>query len=341
MSTIRILAPARLHFGLLGWGPNAARQFGGLGLMIDCPQLAITAQIADVDSIIAAADLAPKIQAGLEAIRSNLRDRGLELPPVRLAIETEMPPHHGLGSGTQTTLAMAEAAVILAGIAEPSVDDVIAAARRYPRSGIGTHGYFLGGLIVDEGHPSASSPPAQPARLVRRTTWPENWHVVTIFPSENAGHFGDRESAAFETLPSPATRELRMVSDSLNNVFLPAVEPGRADFETAMDSLEAIQKTVGGWFAPAQNGHVYGSAQRDRIVASLRATGIRGLGQSSWGPTLFGFSTEEAATLERKLASLFDQAGQFADACRWRITRANDRGRDTRHLPSPSSGLKA
>ncbi len=34
---IRIRTASRLHFGLLGWGPEARRQFGGIGLMIDSP----------------------------------------------------------------------------------------------------------------------------------------------------------------------------------------------------------------------------------------------------------------------------------------------------------------
>ena len=38
-----IRTPSRLHFGLLGWGPAATRQFGGLGLMIEKPAVALTA----------------------------------------------------------------------------------------------------------------------------------------------------------------------------------------------------------------------------------------------------------------------------------------------------------
>ena len=34
---IQIRTPSRLHFGLLGWGPEVVRQFGGIGLMIDSP----------------------------------------------------------------------------------------------------------------------------------------------------------------------------------------------------------------------------------------------------------------------------------------------------------------
>ena len=43
---IRIRTPSRLHFGLLGWGPQAARQFGGVGLMIEDPGLELIGETA-------------------------------------------------------------------------------------------------------------------------------------------------------------------------------------------------------------------------------------------------------------------------------------------------------
>lgn len=338
MRSIRIQAPARLHFGLLGWGPYAARQFGGLGLMIESPQLAISAEFAEKDTVIAHPGQIEKLLAAIDSIRRNSKNRGYELPAVRFALESELPPHHGLGSGTQTILAMAEAALILARQENPAKEDVIAAAGRFPRSGVGTHGYFEGGMIVDEGHPRGIAKPTQPARLLQRIAWPEDWRVVTFCPPEHAGPSGTRESAAFETLPNPTADEMRHVSDLLRNVFLPAIDPIRADFESAMDSLEAMQKTIGGWFAPAQGGHVYGSARRDRIIASLRAAGLRGLGQSSWGPTLFGFSREDVNSLEFRLSRIFDQADETAEPIRFRICRAENRGRQIVGLPSDSPG---
>jgi beta-ribofuranosylaminobenzene 5'-phosphate synthase len=337
MSTVRIQTPSRLHFGLLGWGPHAARQFGGLGLMIESPHLRIAADFAEKDTILAHPGQIEKRLALIETIRHNLKARGQELPAVRFTFENEMPSHHGLGSGTQTTLAMAEAALIFAGHENPTKDEIIAAAGRFPRSGVGTHGYFAGGLIVDEGHPQEIEKPTQPARLFQRIEWPEDWHVVTICPPEHAGPSGNRESAAFETLPNPTVLEMRYVSDLLRNVFLPAIDPNRSDFDSAMDSLEAIQKTIGGWFAPAQGGHVYGSAQRDRIVGSLRAAGLRGLGQSSWGPTLFGFSREDANSLEIELNGILDQAGVSSKSSRLQICRAENRGRRILGGPAGSS----
>ncbi len=46
MTRLVIQAPSRLHFGLLGWGPSAPRQFGGVGLMIEKPGLELVAEPA-------------------------------------------------------------------------------------------------------------------------------------------------------------------------------------------------------------------------------------------------------------------------------------------------------
>lgn len=327
MSRIIVQAPGRLHFGLLGWGPHVTRQFGGFGLMIESPNFTVTAETADRDVIEASPERIDRLSAQLITLRSRLQSRGLELPTCQFRFESGQPPHFGLGSGTQTTLAMAESALILSGCDIPSKEETISVAGRYPRSGVGTHGYFSGGLIVDEGHPSGSTEPREPARLLRRCDWPDAWHIVTVFPHESAGPSGKRESAAFEELPPPSAEAIRHVSGLIRESFLPAIDTADPDFESAMAALEATQEIVGGWFAPAQGGHVFGSGQRDRLVSALRNLGLRGLGQSSWGPTLFGFSCESEPVLRFRLETAFGSSSLKNSSCGWLISKAANQGR--------------
>jgi predicted sugar kinase len=46
MTRHSLRTPSRLHFGLLSWGLNAPRQFGGVGLMVEAPGITITAESA-------------------------------------------------------------------------------------------------------------------------------------------------------------------------------------------------------------------------------------------------------------------------------------------------------
>jgi beta-RFAP synthase len=326
MTKVRIQAPGRLHFGLLGWGTHAVRQFGGFGLMIDNPFLELVAEHAEHDEVISGSTERACLSDRLMTIRHNLESIGLNMPPTRIQFEAELPAHHGLGSGTQATLAMTEAAMILSGIESPTKSDIVARANRFPRSGVGTHGYFSGGLIVDEGHPAGIVEPSEPARLSLRSSWPEDWHIVTIVPDEDAGHSGKRERAAFETLPHPTQRAMSEVSDIIHQAFLPAFEAPAPEFEKAMNSLETVQRIVGGWFAPAQGGHLYGSVQRDRLIDELRELGLRGLGQSSWGPTIFGFSRSTPSRIRETLDAFFNSP-TIESPSRCRIVSANNQGR--------------
>ena len=43
---LHIRTPSRLHFGLLGWGPQVRRQYGGVGLMIESPGVVLRAELA-------------------------------------------------------------------------------------------------------------------------------------------------------------------------------------------------------------------------------------------------------------------------------------------------------
>ncbi len=39
---VRVVAPSRLHFGLLSFGHRAGRRYGGIGLMIDRPAVRLS-----------------------------------------------------------------------------------------------------------------------------------------------------------------------------------------------------------------------------------------------------------------------------------------------------------
>jgi predicted sugar kinase len=66
--SITLQAPSRLHFGLFGWGPAAPMQFGGLGLMIQNPQLELTVQLNETDQFHLPADQLDDFKKTLEAL---------------------------------------------------------------------------------------------------------------------------------------------------------------------------------------------------------------------------------------------------------------------------------
>jgi beta-ribofuranosylaminobenzene 5'-phosphate synthase len=80
--------------------------------------------------------------------------------------------------------------------------------------------------------------------------------------------------------------------------LLPALAQGDvADFGAA---LTEIQRINGEWFAAAQGG-VYAPGESARLVQQLREGGAAGVGQSSWGPTVYGLTAD--AVTARQLAA--------------------------------------
>src|SRR5207237_5381406 len=58
--------------------------------------------------------------------------------------------------------------------------------------------------------------------------------------------------------------------------------------------LGEVQRITGSWFAPAQGGVCAPGETRD-LVERLREWGAVGVGQSSWGPAVYGIVGDAAA----------------------------------------------
>lgn len=246
--------------------------------MVDQPGFRITASPAEIDSVNGPEEHTERAQRFVESYRSRCPPEA-QPPACRLRIHEAAPPHAGLGSGTQLGLAVAQSLALLAG--EGHVDSVELAQRvgRGLRSALGIHGFARGGFLVDGGKRSDESP----APLVARADFPAEWRMVLVTP-ETPGLSGAEERNAFAALPpmpQALTGELCRVALL---ELLPAVL--EAEFDTCGDALHEFGRQVGGYFAPVQGG-VYADPSMRELATHLRRGGIRGVGQSSWGPTTF------------------------------------------------------
>jgi beta-ribofuranosylaminobenzene 5'-phosphate synthase len=278
----RIISPSRLHFGLLGWGPQAARQFGGVGLMIDSPGIELLVEPAS--SWLIEGPSAPRVVQLIDHLQKAMRDAGVRLPPAHIRVKSAPPEHVGLGVGTQLCLAVARAVFRIAGISNLSVDELARWTGRGRRSGIGLHGFEHGGLIVDGGRRSEADVPP----LLVRLPFPDDWSILVVRPPGESGLHGPDENRAFANLP-PITQD---VSDLLCRLVLLEILPAviERDLVGFGAALGELQSRVGACFAPAQGG-IYSTVEAPQIVSALRGLGFVGVGQSSWGPTLYAFSS--------------------------------------------------
>ncbi|MBI3838768.1 MAG: beta-RFAP synthase [Planctomycetia bacterium] len=275
-SVIEITAPSRLHFGLLSFGQPAMRQFGGVGAMIDQPGLRLL--ISPADRFSPEGRLSERVRATVERISSKLR---LDTAPAcRIEVLTAPGEHVGLGTGTQLSLAVAAGLNAFLGRQELEPAELATLAGRGERSAIGTYGFAHGGMLVETG--KAAGEPLSP--LHQRVELPDAWRFVLVCPQDQCGLSGDAERRAFRELPPvPLETTARLLNEVFEELLPAAVE---RQFERFSESLYRYGYAAGMCFADRQGGP-FASPRAAKLVRTIRELGIRGVGQSSWGPTLF------------------------------------------------------
>jgi beta-ribofuranosylaminobenzene 5'-phosphate synthase len=128
--------------------------------------------------------------------------------------------------------------------------------------------------------------------LLTRLAFPPSWRCVLAVPQAASGLSGTEEAAAFDQLPAPPDREVERVAHLVLMVLLPAV--AEADITAFGGALTEIQEATGRWFAPVQGG-VFAPGPSAALVRWMRKWGASGVGQSSWGPSVYGIVESEAA----------------------------------------------
>jgi beta-RFAP synthase len=144
--------------------------------------------------------------------------------------------------------------------------------------------------------------------------FPTSWRCVVAIPDAKPGMSGEAESVAFATLPEPADRDVERVAYLVLLGMLPALAEGNlAAFGAALSEVQAIN---GRWFAHAQGG-TFAPGPSSELVRRMREWGAAGVGQSSWGPAVYGIvdGDDAAERLARRIAeSLGDTGAVYAGA---------------------------
>jgi len=302
-SSLFVEAAARLHFGVLDLRGSLGRRFGGLGAAIPRPSLLLEA--APADTVRVTGLEAERVQ---EFARRFLSHHGVA-GGASLELHRAIPPHSGLGSGTQLGLAVARALAELHRL--PSDPQSLAqAVSRGRRSAIGTYSFAYGGFILEGGHRPQERTVAP---LLGRYDVPESWRCVVAVPPGEPGLSGEAESTAFERLPAPPERDPERVAHLVLMQLLPSlVEGDLAGFGSA---LTAIQRVTGAWFAPSQGG-IFAPGLGPELIERMAGWGALGVGQSSWGPAVYGLveGSERGRALAERVAGFLDGRGRVFES---------------------------
>jgi beta-ribofuranosylaminobenzene 5'-phosphate synthase len=239
-----------------------------------------------------------------------------------MEIAQAIPPHTGLGSGTQLSLGIAAAISALYDL-NLNTEEIALLVGRGGTSGIGVAAFRHGGFIVDGGHrfpaqkssflPSSASGNVAPPPVLFRQGFPD-WPILLVIP--NCRHIsGVEEVRLFTNLcPMPQTTAQQLSHLILMKLLPALVENDLISFGKAINRIQEI-----GWKkieVDAQGVII------QKTMAFLRNNGAVGVGLSSWGPTLYALS-EEVESLQQKMQQFLSH---LPDGGTCFITHANNIG---------------
>ena len=179
------------------------------------------------------------------------------------------------------------------------------------------YGFRFGGFLVDDGKDVSDDLP----RYYPRPDFPPSWRVVLVRPPTPPTWYGDRERTAFART-RPADKALSL-TDRLRSLAYDTVVPAvrGADFDTFAASIFEFNRLAGEPFHDDQGGP-YASPEMACVIDELMEMGAVGVGQSSWGPTVFAFcrDVDEAEHLATRARERFSSATDVT------VTAANNTG---------------
>ena len=240
------------------------------------------------------------------------------LPTCHIHVASAAPQHVGLGLGTQLGLSTAAGLSQFHFNTALPATDLATSVNRGKRSAIGTHGFQRGGFLYELG----KSVGQDVSPLERRLEFPSTWRVILIQPRDADGLSGESEQMAFDELdavPKPTTDAL---IDEITSTMIPAIET--SDFASFSTSVTRYGETAGRCFEACQGGP-YANDTLQTIVDTLRKVGVQGVGQSSWGPTIFAFA--DCSESASEVVAAFHKALPELNADT-RVCEANNRGAD-------------
>jgi beta-ribofuranosylaminobenzene 5'-phosphate synthase len=289
VNAIVVTAPARLHFGMLDPAGLGSRRFGGFGVGIESPRVVVSIRPLPGEEVVVTGRQADRARTFAQRARSRLGIGG----GVEVDVREAIPPHMGLGSGTKLGLAIARGLAEMAGITV-GPEQLAAASCRAARSSVGVWTFAAPGLVVEAGVTDECSV----SPLITRHPIPDTWRCVLALPLGVEGLSGDAEQRFFGRLGDSVSTE-----PSVARLLVTTLLPGLLadDIDEFGIALSEIQRAMGSIFASQQGGVFH--PRSAPLVDALQTIGVGAVGQSSWGPTVYGIvdGPERAADVVDRL----------------------------------------
>jgi len=243
-----------------------------VGVALDDPRFSATAEPSDTVEVEGTGS--DRVRG---YVKTFLSEYGIS-EGVTVGVSSSIPAHSGLGSGTQTALG---AGAMLSGLfnIDASIEELTNLYNRGALTNVGVGVFETGGLVVDDGNE------------VTNHHLPSDWVFVLVVPDSPRGLSGETEDLALREI----TGVLGEVVDEqslLTKRLIPALRKGDiVEFGKLVSEIDAISGEI---FSGVQGG-IFRGELTQKLISKMIECGAWGAGQSSWGPTVYGLTTKDAA----------------------------------------------
>jgi len=273
--------------------------YGSLGVSLSNPKLVLRVSLGAHSSI--------KIRTPTEESRSWIRHilTSLGIKGVDVVLSGYVKHHVGLGSRTRITMALLRALKSL-GVINELLD-------RLPRrfnvgsvSAVGMYSFLNGGFVADTGKLLSSG---EGPNLLLALNVPRDWHIILCIPQDKRG-LSETEEEPILSKVKPHPKQ-----DVLYALFTRLVTAiSLRDYYSFARALTKLQVLTGEYFSKYQGG-IYCCDESKELVNIMEKMGVLGVGQSSWGPAVYGFvnGSGRANHVASEIARLINETGIRAE----------------------------
>jgi len=320
---VRITTPCRLHLSLIDENGYTGRVDGGIGLMLDQPNVVLeVSNNADEFAIECHRYYKESVHVINEKASKIFKLFHISNKNFHFNLKRYYPSHVGLGSKTQLSLAIGTAISKLKNIEIP-VHEITKMLERGGTSGIGWRGFETGGFILDGGHefgigkekedfsPSSVSNSADPALTIMRYSMPENWRFVLAIPNVKPGANGKEEEEIFRKQTPIPIEEVNEISHQILMKVLPGLI--KNDLKCFGEGLKRIQH-IGFKNIEINLQH---QIVKD-LLKFIEEYKIKAYGMSSFGPSIFSITEtdSEAEKLKNAIEEFIEPVGGHLYICK-------------------------
>ncbi|MFW9997227.1 MAG: beta-ribofuranosylaminobenzene 5'-phosphate synthase [Candidatus Odinarchaeota archaeon] len=309
---LTIITPSRLHFGLIDLNGEYGRVDGGSGISLTDPCWKLEFKPSSKFSF----DTNGLIESELlDTLGINRIFKAFDHLDHKCTVDCKasIPPHSGLGSHTQLSMALVRGITELNGL-KLNEDDLIRMSGRGGTSGIGIRTFLKGGFICDLGHsfgpdgekqsflPSSRSNPTNPPPVLLNYAVPTNWYFIIALPNVFQGASGTKEVDIFQEYCPVPSSEVGEVSRILLMKVLPGIL--QQDIHSFGKGLSLLQRTG---FKKIE------IELQDPLIKELLIEAEKnraaGTGMSSFGPATYALTDTfvQAGKIKDKFRSVMDK----------------------------------